>query len=75
MQRNSFKVASQLEPYIRSLTPAQQSQSSQSEQGQSQSEQAQHLASLLEHIGERYYDILLKKELLAFAMAYEFTWF
>ncbi|KAJ8957879.1 hypothetical protein NQ318_001875 [Aromia moschata] len=44
------KVASQLEPYIRSLTPAQQSQSSQSDQGQS--EQAQHLASLLEHIGE-----------------------
>uniref|UniRef100_A0A6P7GI09 RING finger protein 207-like n=1 Tax=Diabrotica virgifera virgifera TaxID=50390 RepID=A0A6P7GI09_DIAVI len=58
--RNELKhisqvVATQLEPYIRSLTPAQQQQ--QQQQGQteqtqvSQAEQAQHLASLLEHIG------------------------
>ncbi|KAJ8909957.1 hypothetical protein NQ315_014908 [Exocentrus adspersus] len=44
------QLASQLEPYIRSLTPAQQSQSSRSEQGQSQGEQA-HLTALLEDIG------------------------
>ncbi|VEN61992.1 unnamed protein product, partial [Callosobruchus maculatus] len=54
--RNELKhlsqMATQLEPYIRSLTPASQSQmSGQSEQSQTQSEQAQHLASLLEHIG------------------------
>ncbi|CAH1990734.1 unnamed protein product [Acanthoscelides obtectus] len=55
--RNELKhlsqVATQLEPYIRSLTPASQSQmSAQSEQSQTQNEQAQHLASLLEHIGK-----------------------
>nr|CAH7727013.1 unnamed protein product [Callosobruchus chinensis] len=55
--RNELKhlsqMATQLEPYIRSLTPASQSQmSGQSEQSQTQSEQAQHLASLLEHIGK-----------------------
>lgn len=50
--RNELKhlsqVATQLEPFIRTLTPAQQAQA-QSEQ--SQSEQAQHLANILEHIG------------------------
>ncbi|KAJ8981944.1 hypothetical protein NQ317_002116 [Molorchus minor] len=54
--RNELKhlsqVAAQLEPYIRSLTPAQQSQSS-SDLGHGQSEQAHHLATLLEHIGKR----------------------
>lgn len=49
--RNELKhlsnVAAQLEPYIRSLTPAPSNQS-QSEQA---ADQAQHLQSLLEHIG------------------------
>nr|XP_023014620.1 RING finger protein 207-like isoform X2 [Leptinotarsa decemlineata] len=53
--RNELKhlsqLATQLEPLIKSLTPAQQAQSSHSEAGQGQSEQAQHLAALLEHIG------------------------
>ncbi|XP_060534094.1 RING finger protein 207-like isoform X2 [Cylas formicarius] len=58
--RNELKhlsqVAAQLEPYIRSLTPAQQNQQptqlqSSSHGEPSQSDQAQQLASLLEHIG------------------------
>lgn len=51
--RNELKhlsnVASQLEPYIRSLTPAQQTES------EKQAEQAQHLQQLLEHIGKVYF--------------------
>ncbi|XP_017771086.1 PREDICTED: RING finger protein 207-like [Nicrophorus vespilloides] len=47
--RNELKhlnnVAQQLEPYIRTLTPAQTSQSEQA------AEQAQHLQNILEHIG------------------------
>lgn len=47
--RNELKhlsnVAAQLEPYIRSLTPAQQ-------QSEAHNEQAQHLQQLLEHIGK-----------------------
>lgn len=54
-----FQVATQLEPYIRTLTPAQSSglgltlssQDSSQHLG-SQGEQAQQLASLLEHIGK-----------------------
>lgn len=49
--RNELKhlsqVASQLEPYIRSLTPAQQQQCD----PQSQPEHSQHLQSLMQHIG------------------------
>lgn len=59
--RNELKhlsqVATQLEPYIRSLTPGQQQQQQhqqqqQAEQQSAQSEQAQHLQSLLQHIGK-----------------------
>lgn len=50
--RNELKhlsnVASQLEPYVRSLTPA-QSTSTQNDQA---ADQALHLQSLLEHIGK-----------------------
>lgn len=54
-------MATQLEPFIRTLTPAQQAQA-QSEQ--SQSEQAQHLANILEHIGKHIYLIFLLKTYL-----------
>lgn len=41
-------MAAQLEPYVRSLTPAQQSE----QQTETQLDHAQHLATLLEHIGK-----------------------
>lgn len=48
--RNELKhlsnVAQQLEPFIRSLTPAQQ-------QAEQQHEAAQHLQQILEHIGKK----------------------
>lgn len=51
--RNELKhlsnIAQQLEPFIRSLTPAAQQQAEQ------QNEAAQHLQQILEHIGKKFF--------------------
>lgn len=69
--QQQFQVATQLEPYIRTLTPAQSSglgvtvnsQDSSQHLG-SHGEQAQQLANLLEHIGKYLKIILFSRKVM-----------